>query len=224
MVAASAPADLIFQHGAETSSRFNAQSSGSLGDGFAPATTQIFTNALFQSDATSAHIDSLTFGIRRLTGAPEVNIRFYAGLMDTNGDLVSSSVLDLGAQTLTALAGSSITQAVTLSNLDLSLALTDLAGSGNPGYVGLWFGLAFEGPNATSNLNGWRITNTPAVGSAFNFFYANDPVGGGSAGYQFAEPTPSYFYLDVNGTLVPAPGAFALLGAAGAIGARRRRS
>jgi hypothetical protein len=41
--------------------------------------------------------------------------------------------------------------------------------------------------------------------------------------WSFTEPTPSYFYLDIEGTLVPAPGAIALLGLAGLAGSRRRR-
>ena len=41
--------------------------------------------------------------------------------------------------------------------------------------------------------------------------------------WSFPAPTPSYFYLDIEGTLVPAPGAIALLGVAGLAGSRRRR-
>jgi hypothetical protein len=41
--------------------------------------------------------------------------------------------------------------------------------------------------------------------------------------WSFSDPTPSYFYLDIEGTLVPAPGAIAMLGLAGLAGSRRRR-
>jgi MYXO-CTERM domain-containing protein len=45
--------------------------------------------------------------------------------------------------------------------------------------------------------------------------------------FAFGTPpgsSPSRLMVDVNGTLVPAPGALALLGVAGLAGARRRRA
>jgi MYXO-CTERM domain-containing protein len=68
-----------------------------------------------------------------------------------------------------------------------------------------------NGPTTGASINGFGMFNYQASG-AFQAFYT---LG--------ASPTPSRFKVDVNGTLVPAPGAFALLGVAGLLGGRRRR-
>jgi len=213
---------LIFQRGTETGSRYNPQASAPLPGGYTAANTIAFTNCVFAGSYTSATIDTLRFGIRQISGAPAVDLRVYLGAMDTNGDLVSSSVQDLGLVSVAA-AAASATTLVSVSAGGASVSMTDLVGSGNPGFSGFFVGLRFEGANATSNLNGWRITNAPALGSAFNYFAAYDPTVPIVDNWSFTAPTPSYFYLDVEGTLVPAPGAVALLGLAGLAGSRRRR-
>ncbi|MBM4104856.1 MAG: hypothetical protein FJ257_00885 [Phycisphaerae bacterium] len=213
---------LIFQHGTETGSRYNPQASAPLPGGYTSANTIAFTNCVFAGSYTSATIDALTFGIRQIGGAPAVDLRVYLGQMDTNGDLIGASVQDLGLVSVAA-AAASATTLVSVSAGGATVAMTDLVGSGNPGFSGFFVGLRFEGANATSNLNGWRITNAPAVGAAFNYFAAYDPTVPIVDNWAFSSPTPSYFYLDVEGTLVPAPGAVALLGLAGLAGSRRRR-
>lgn len=215
---------LIFQHGTETGSRYNPQANAPLPGGFTAANTIAFTNAVFSGAFTSAQISSLTFGIRQLAGAPSSSMRVYLGEMDGSGNLVASSVRDLGLVSFEGSAASQ-TRLVTVNTpAGTTINLTDLAPSGNAGFSGFFVGLRFEGANAANNSNGWRVTNAPAVGAAFNYFTAYDPtVAASPANFSFTAPTPSYMYLDVTGTLIPAPGAIALLGVAGLIGSRRRR-
>lgn len=157
-------------------------------------------------------------------GSPDVELRIFVGQMDTDGNLVTSSVADLGVITLAGNGGGSfVTTVVDFAAGGYEVAMNDLAGSGNPGLSGFFVGMRFEGAGATSALNGWRITNAPAIGLAFNSFAAHDstvPIGGN---WSFTAPTPSYSYLDIEGTLVPAPGAIAMLGLAGLAGSRRHR-
>ncbi len=216
-----ASADLIFQAGTQTGSRYNPQSSPALPGGFTAANTIAFTNCLFEGGNTSVTLDSFTFGIRQLGGAPTVGIRVFIAQMDGNANLITSSVQDLGLVTV----GGAAASATTLVNFNaggVSLAMADLAGASNPGYSGFYVGIRFEGANATSSLNGWRVTNAPALGASFNQFAAFDPTTSSLNYFAFTAPTPSYFYVDVNGTLVPAPGAVALLGLAGLTSRRRR--
>jgi MYXO-CTERM domain-containing protein len=92
---------------------------------------------------------------------------------------------------------------------------------------GWWIGVEFTGANAANVSNGWRVVNVPTTGASINGFgmFNYQASGAFDAFYTLgASPTPSRFLVDVNGTLVPAPGALALLGVAGLAGARRRRS
>jgi MYXO-CTERM domain-containing protein len=71
--------------------------------------------------------------------------------------------------------------------------------------------------------------NAPTTGASINAFGIYNNAGSGvfQAFFAFGTPpgsSPSRMMVDVNGTLVPAPGAMALLGVAGLVGARRRRS
>lgn len=221
-LASLASAETIFQAGTQTGSRYNPQANPPLPGGFTAANTIAFTNCLFLGNNTSVTLDNFTFGIRQLGGAPSVTLRVFIAQMAGDASLIAGTVQDLGTVNVAASAAA----ATTLVNFNaggVSLAMTDLAGSGNPGYSGFYVGLRFEGANATSNLNGWRITNAPSLGAAFNQFGAYDPTTASLNYFSFTAPTPSYFYVDVNGTLVPAPGAIALLGLAG-LTARRRRA
>jgi hypothetical protein len=215
---------MIFEHGTETGSRYNPQSNPGLPGGYVAANTIAFTNCVFDGGNTSAILDTLRFGIRQGGGSPDVDLRIFVGQMDTDGNLVTSSVADLGVINLAGNGGTSfVTTVVDFAAGGYEVAMNDLAGSGNPGFSGFFVGMRFEGAGSTSNLNGWRITNAPAVGQAFNYFAAYDPTVPINGNWSFSDPTPSYFYLDIEGTLVPAPGAIALLGLAGLAGSRRRR-
>jgi MYXO-CTERM domain-containing protein len=78
-------------------------------------------------------------------------------------------------------------------------------------------------------LNAPKAVNAPTTGASLNAFGAFNNGGSGvfQAFFAFGTPpgsSPSRLMVDVNGTLVPAPGALALLGVAGLAGARRRRA
>jgi hypothetical protein len=215
---------VIFEHGTETGSRYNPQASPPLPGGYTAENTIVFTNCVFDGGNTSAILDTLRFGIRQGGGSPDVDLRIFVGQMDTNGDLVTSSVADLGLVTVAGNGGTGfVTTVVDFAAGGFEVAMNDLAGSGNAGLSGFFVGMRFEGAGASSNLNGWRVTNAPTVGLAFNNFRAYDPSVPINGNWSFPAPTPSYFYLDIDGTLVPAPGAIALLGVAGLAGSRRRR-
>ncbi len=215
---------VIFEHGTETGSRYNPQASPPLPGGYTAENTIVFTNCVFDGGNTSAILDTLRFGIRQGGGSPDVDLRIFVGQMDTNGDLVTSSVADLGLVTVAGNGGTGfVTTVVDFAAGGYEVAMNDLAGSGNAGFSGFFVGMRFEGAGGASNLNGWRITNAPTVGLAFNYFGAYDPTVPINGNWSFSDPTPSYFYLDIDGTLVPAPGAIALLGVAGLAGSRRRR-
>ena len=99
----------------------------------------------------------------------------------------------------------------------------------NAGLGGWWIGVEFTGANAANTANGWRVVNAPATGASINGFGIFNNAGSGvfDAFFAFGTPpgsSPSRLMVDVNGTLVPAPGALALLGVAGLAGARRRRA
>ena len=214
----------IFEHGAETGSRYNPQSSAPLPGGYTAENTIAFTNCVFSGGNTSAILDTFRIGIRQGGGSPDVDLRIFVAEMDSFGDLKTDTVTDLGLVNLAGNGGASfVTTVVEFAAGGYAMTMNDLFESGNPGYSGFFVGIRFEGAGATSNLNGWRITNAPAVGEAFNYFAAFDPTVPIHGNWAFTPPTPSYFYLDIDGTLVPAPGAIALLGFAGLAGSRRRR-
>lgn len=217
-----ANAAVIFTAGTETGSRYNPQANAALPGGFTAANTIAFTSCVFTGSNTSVILDRLTFGIRQLGGAPTVDARVFVAQMTGDGTLDSSSVQDLGLLSVGA-ASASATTLVSLNLSGLKLSMTDLAPANNPGLSGFYVGLRFEGANAASNLNGWRITNAPSLGLAFNNFAAYDPTTASLDYFAFPAPTQSYMYVNVDGTLVPAPGALALLGLAGVAGSRRRR-
>ncbi|MFM9169974.1 MAG: hypothetical protein ACKOTD_07620 [Phycisphaerales bacterium] len=222
-VSSLASAAIIFNQGTETGSRYNAQANPPIAAGYNVATTTTFTSCVFDGGNNSAVINRLTFGIRQLAGAPSVDIRVFIAQMTGDGTLNTGSVQDLGLLSIGGVAASATTQVSLNLTAGLKIAMTDLAPANNPGKSGFFVGLRFEGANAANNLNGWRITNAPSVGLAFNNFASYDPTSGLLGYYSFAAPTPSYMFLNVDGTLVPAPGALALLGLAGIAGSRRRR-
>jgi hypothetical protein len=217
---------LIFQHGTETGSRYNPQSNDALPGGFTAADTAVFTSAVWDGSFTSVTLDTLTIGIRQVNGSPDVDVRFFVGEMSNAGALITSSVIDLGVVSLAGHSGAAfVTTPLGFDAGGLSVNLNALTGLANPQPTlsGLFIGFRFEGPGATNALNGIRLTNAPAIGLAFNNFWAYDPVAGVADAFAFTAPQPSFFMLSINGTLVPAPGAIALLGMAGLLGSRRRR-
>jgi MYXO-CTERM domain-containing protein len=137
----------------------------------------------------------------------------------TNYQIYSSASLGAGAASVTQLVNTGAVSGVTLNLETVS----------NAGLGGWWIGIEFTGANAANTANGWRVVNGPTTGASINAFGIFNSAGSGvfQAFFAFGTPpgsTPSRMMVDVNGTLVPAPGAFALLGVAGLVGGRRRRS
>ena len=225
LVATSASnAALVYGGGTETGNRFNAG---------AGAIT--YMNCFTAIDGTGAQtqlaVDSAIVGIRRLVAAgalTDVGIKIYAAEMTYDGtnfgrganyEIYSSASLGAGAASVTQLVNTGAVSGVTLNLETVS----------NAGLGGWWIGVEFTGANAASTNNGWRVVNAPTTGASINAFGVFNNAGSGvfQAFFAFGTPpgaSPSRMMVDVNGTLVPAPGAMALLGVAGLVGARRRRS
>ena len=221
---ASANAALVYGGGTETGSRWNPGAAGVI------SYMNCFT-AVGAND-TQLSLDSILVGIRRgPTGGflTEVGINIYAAEMTF--DAVTQTY-GRGANYLvysSTLAGTAsagfITQGV--STGQLSGVTLNLERNSNAGLGGWWIGVEFTGPNAANNINGWRVVNAPTTGASINAFAMFNNAGSGAfqAFFGFGTPpgsSPSRFMVDVSGSLVPAPGAVALLGLAGLVGRRRR--
>ena len=221
LVATSASnAALVYGGGTETVSRFNAG---------AGVITYMNCFTAVGAGQTQLAVDSAIVGIRRLVASGalvDVGIKIYAAEMTFDGvdfgrganyEIYSSASLGAGAASVTQLVNTGAVSGVTLNLETVS----------NAGLGGFWIGVEFTGANAASTANGWRVMNAPTTGASINGFgmFNYQASGAFDAFYTLgASPTPSRFLVDVNGTLVPAPGAMALLGVAGLIGGRRRRS
>jgi MYXO-CTERM domain-containing protein len=223
LVATSASnAALVYGGGTETGSRFNAG-----------AGVITYMNCFTAIDGTGAQtqlaVDSAIVGIRRLVASGalvDVGIKIFAAEMTFDGvnfgrganyEIYSSASLGAGAASVTQLVNTGAVSGVTLNLETVS----------NAGLGGWWIGVEFTGANAANTANGWRVVNGPTTGASINAFGIFNNAGSGVFQAFFtlgAAPTPSRFMVDVNGTLVPAPGAMALLGVAGLVGGRRRRS
>ena len=220
--ASTSNAALVYGGGTETGSRFNAG---------AGAIT--YMNCFTAIDGTAAQnqlaLNSAIVGIRRIAAAAaltDVGINIYAAEMTFDGTnygrganypIYSSASLGGGTASVTQLVNTGAVSGVTLNLETVSSA----------GFGGWWIGVEFTGANAASTANGWRVMNAPATGASINAFGIFNNAGSGvfQAFFAFGTPpgsSPSRLMVDVNGTLVPAPGAIALLGLAGLVGRRRR--
>ena len=219
-VAASSNAALVYGGGTETGSRFNAG---------AGAITYMNCFTAVGAGDTQLSLESAIVGIRRLATAGallDVGINIYAAEMTYDGTnfgrgadylIYSSASLGGGAASVTQLVNTGAVSGVTL-NLELA---------SNAGLGGWWIGVEFTGVNAANTANGWRVVNAPVTGASINGFGIFNNAGSGvfQSFFAFGTPpgsTPSRMMVDVNGSLVPAPGAIALLGLAGIVGRRRR--
>jgi hypothetical protein len=219
-VAASSNAALVYGGGTETGSRFNAG---------AGAITYMNCFTAVGAGDTQLSLESAIVGIRRIATAGallDVGINIYAAEMTYDGTnfgrgadylIYSSASLGGGAASVTQLVNTGAVSGVTL-NLELA---------SNAGLGGWWIGVEFTGVNAANTANGWRVVNAPVTGASINGFGIFNSAGSGvfQSFFAFGTPpgsTPSRMMVDVNGSLVPAPGAIALLGLAGLAGRRRR--
>jgi hypothetical protein len=219
-VAASSNAALVYGGGTETGSRFNPG---------AGAITYMNCFTAVGAGQTQLSLESAIVGIRRLATAGalvDVGINIYAAEMTYDGTnfgrgadylIYSSASLGGGAASVTQLVNTGAVSGVTL-NLELA---------SNAGLGGWWIGVEFTGVNAANTANGWRLVNAPVTGASINGFGIFNNAGSGvfQSFFAFGTPpgsSPSRMMVDVNGSLVPAPGAIALLGLAGLAGRRRR--
>lgn len=216
-----ASAALVYGGGTETGSRFNAG---------AGAITYMNCFTAVTPAQTQLVIQNVVVGIRRLvvSGAlVDVGLRLYAAEMTFDGVnfgiganylIGSTNSLGAGAATVTQLVGTGPFAGPTLN----------LETTSNAGLGGWWIGVEFTGVNASNSNNGWRVTNAPTTGASINGFGIYNNAGSGvfQALFGFGTPAgsnPSRFLTNVEGTLIPTPGSFALLGIGGLVAARRRR-
>jgi len=220
-IATASNAALVYGGGTETGSRYNPG---------AGAITYMNCFTAVGAGQNQLSLDSVSVGIRRLIAAGalvDVGIKIYAAEMTFDGtnfgrganyEIFSSASLGGGAASITQIVNTGALSGITLN----------LETASNAGLGGWWIGVEFTGANAANTANGWRIVNAPTTGASINAFGVFNQAGSGAFQSFFAFGTPpgsvpSRFMVDVNGTLVPAPGALALLGVAGLAGARRRR-
>jgi hypothetical protein len=220
-IATASNAALVYGGGTETGSRFNPG---------AGAITYMNCFTAVGAGQNQLSLDSVSVGIRRLIAAGalvDVGIKIYAAEMTFDGtnygrganyEIFSSASLGGGAASITQIVNTGALSGITLN----------LETASNAGLGGWWIGVEFTGANAANTANGWRVVNDPTTGVSINAFGVFNNAGSGAFQSFFAFGTPpgsapSRFMVDVNGTLVPAPGALALLGVAGLAGARRRR-
>ena len=221
-IASASNAAFVYGGGIQTGSRFNA------GAG-AIAYMNCFTAIDGTGAQTQLALDSAIIGIRRVAASgvlTDVGIRIFAAEMTYDGvnygrganyQIYSSASLGTGTASVTQLVNTGAVSGVTL-NLETVSSV---------GFGGWWIGVEFTGANAANTANGWRVMNAPTTGSSINAFGIFNNAGSGvfQAFFAFGTPpgaSPSRMMVDVNGTLVPAPGAIALLGLAGLVGRRRR--
>lgn len=223
---------LVYNSVTETGVRANAGQAGFTAGAPADPTRTLFDDVPIPvsilGTATSLDVCRVTVGIRRIANAPATDVNvFWTTLTttvttpDTNLDtppiLLGTVPLAVnGATAVTQLVTFGVTGGPTLFNVPLNNTIFAGFGAFSIG-VGL---------SNTSIDNGWRVANGPSA-NATGIFWLYDPnhTAGPNTegGFAFAAPTPSSFYIVVEGNPVPAPGAFALLGLGGLLAARRRR-
>jgi len=219
VLSGSASAALLYGNATETGSRFNP----------GLADTIVWMNAFVDTtNGNKVSLTSVDWGIRRLTSGGvliAVDVELFVAEMTFDGtNFGVGPVTNLGIVALAGGGTASLTQIVTV-NTNASLALEMVS---NPGLGGMWVGLRFAGPNFANTINGWRVVNAPAVGASINAFGMSNwtaPNSGFDGLFAFGNPpgsSPSRFLTNINGSVIPAPGAFALLGVAGLLARRRR--
>jgi hypothetical protein len=140
-------------------------------------------------------------GIRRLVGAPAVDVTIYAF------DFVRNIIYTLGVQSLPAYTGTaSETTIVTLGDGVATLHngfFTTEAQSDTVGFRSLYIGVKFS--ESASGLQGWRVTNYPTAGgnsaSSWGWYLYDQSVTPATLnGFVFGGATPGCFYAQIFGT------------------------
>jgi hypothetical protein len=231
-VAASAQGAVLFQRGPSVGTGWN--------ESYWSGTCAMFTDCFTPVGAgdTQIRLDSISVDIRRtpyITGfnwegyTIPVYVGLYVAEMTFDGTSYGRGETHfLGWQLLGAkLSASVFTESVStnatggMNGLTLNLQRSAMAGFG-----GWWVGVQFGGPNERSDYNRWRTVGAPVVGASINqagVWYSNDQFSVGNlVDMNTGQPSSTNrLAATVQGTLVPAPGALALLGLAAVLGRRR---
>jgi hypothetical protein len=219
-VAASSNAALVYGGGTETGNRYNP------GVG---AITYMNCFTAVGAGQNQLALESAIVGIRRIAFSLDVGLNIYAAEMTYNGTNFGrgANYLIYSTATLGASPSASVTQLVSSGDVTSQNVVLNLELASNAGFGGWWIGVEFTGVNAGNTNHGWRVVNAPTTGASINAFGMFNYDGSGVFQSLFGLGNPpgsaaSRMMVDVNGTLVPAPGALALLGVAGLVARRRR--
>jgi MYXO-CTERM domain-containing protein len=230
--AGAANAVVIYDSSVQTGFRYNAGQAGAT----TPADNRrvAFDDVNF-ADAdvganTHVEITRITVGIRRGAAAPATDVTLYWSTFttpvvapDTELDVPYTSIGTVSLP-INPAAGF-VTELVSMGdgvNPMFTAPLSNLFG----GFKSMAIGMNLS---STDPIQGWRITNAP--GPNANVFWQHDPFMTGQANpeasFLFSTTTPpnppATFYIVVEGSFVPTPGAAALLGLGGLVATRRRR-
>lgn len=220
-------AGILYSRTTETGSRFNPGLGGPVG-GPATQPNVVFDDVPIPTTRlagnTSIDVTRVTVGIRRIAGAPATDVSLFWSTA-TTGAVLPDTELDvpfnaIGTLSLEA-AAATVTELVTIGDGSTVLFTAPLNTTLiTPDFATFFIGVQLSNVDA---LNGWRITSGPDANANVFWMYDTDladPEGRFNFG---AGGPPSSFYIEIEGTPVPTPGALALLGLGGLAAARRRR-
>lgn len=220
IVSSAAMADVVYTSTTETGSRYNP----------GPATGGVAQRIVFDDvkipDAilgggNALEVTKVTFGIRRAGSAAAVDVDFYWGTVTPASDPVAlDPAIHLFSEvTLAQLANPGFTtELVVIGDGTSTLFTAPLDTNAYAGFGTFFLGMQFSDPSAD---NAWRITSGPDNNEPVFWNYNPDDMTTGR--FVFSSGAPGTFYMIVEGNVVPAPGAAAMLGLAGVAFTRRRR-
>ncbi|MFM7050748.1 MAG: hypothetical protein ACKOYN_01245 [Planctomycetota bacterium] len=198
----------------ETTTRYNVNSSTTIGGPQATAYANVF---VAHDGGSQFRLNTLTVGIRRVgtaaAPAPPVGVEVSVVEMTAAGglgDVVATFTQDLALTTATATVPVSFTWGATDPSVRPVIDLQN-GPNGVNGYGGFWVGVKFTGADAVNNLNGWRVVNEPAPGRTPNSFGVFNAATGTFGVYWFGQTAgtdgvlrdnPARFQVQANGAAV----------------------